>query len=142
MKTTNIIVENENVGKRIDSLIPILDKDLTRNTVQRLIEEENIKVNGAMENRLPGNANISFKGINGNDLVLELDNYGICTSSGSACSSGSSTPSHVLTSIGLESDWAYGALRVSLSEFNTIEEIDYLINCLINVVNKLRKSAD
>ena len=128
--------------KNIDSHINYL-KNLRDYYILEVTKKiENIKVNGAMENRLPGNANISFKGINGNDLVLELDNYGICTSSGSACSSGSSTPSHVLTSIGLESDWAYGALRVSLSEFNTIEEIDYLINCLINVVNKLRKSAD
>ena len=128
--------------KNIDSHINYL-KNLRDYYILEVTKKiENIKVNGAIENRLPGNANISFKGINGNDLVLELDNYGICTSSGSACSSGSSTPSHVLTSIGLESDWAYGALRVSLSEFNTIEEIDYLINCLINVVNKLRKSAD
>ena len=128
--------------KNIDSHINYL-KNLRDYYILEVTKKiENIKLNGAIENRLPGNANISFKGINGNDLALELDNYGICTSSGSACSSGSSTPSHVLTSIGLESEWAYGALRVSLGEFNTIEEIDYLINCLINAVNKLRKSAD
>ena len=63
---------------------------------------KNIKINGSLENRLPGNANISFEGINGGDLLLELDNKGICASSASACSSSSSLPSHVLTAIGVE----------------------------------------
>ncbi len=105
------------------------------NVIKRI---DRIKINGTMQSRLPGNANISFEQINGGDLLLELDNKGICASSGSACTSGSSEPSHVLTAIGLKSDLAAGALRVSFGEFNTKEEVDYLINCLIQSVNKLR----
>lgn len=98
-----------------------------------------IKINGSFHDRLPGNANISFQGINGMDLLLELDNKGICVSSGSACSSGSGEPSRVLTTIGLKNDLAKGTLRVSLGEFNTKEEVDYLVKCLSETVNMLRK---
>lgn len=97
-----------------------------------------IKINGSLEDRLPGNANISFQGINGMDLLLELDNKGICASSGSACSSGSGKPSHVLTAIGLKNELARGALRVSVGEFNTKEDVDYLVKCLCETINGLR----
>ena len=99
---------------------------------------DKIKINGSMENRLPGNANISFEGVSGADLVLELDCKGICVSSGSACSSGNDKPSHVLTAIGLESSMAKGALRVSFGEFNNKAQVDYLIKCLCEAIHKLR----
>lgn len=99
----------------------------------------NIKINGAMNARLPGNSNISFEGINGNDLLLELDNVGICASSGSACTSKDPNPSHVLKAIGLRDDLIKGTLRVTFGEFNTMEEVDYLVNNLEKAVKKLRK---
>ena len=99
----------------------------------------NIKINGAINARLPGNANISFEGVNGNDLLLELDNSGICASSGSACSSKDPKPSHVLKAIGLTDDQIKGALRVTFGEFNTKEEVDYLVENLEKSVKKLRK---
>ena len=99
----------------------------------------NIKINGAVNARLPGNSNISFEGINGNDLLLELDNVGICASSGSACNSKDPRPSHVLTAIGLNESMAKGALRVTIGKFNTKEEIDYLVENLEKAIKKLRK---
>lgn len=99
---------------------------------------KNIKINGSLENRLPGNANISFEGINGGDLLLELDNRGICASSASACSSSSSLPSHVLTAIGVEKRFINGALRTTFGAYNTKNEVDYLVNALIETVTKLR----
>lgn len=99
---------------------------------------KDIKINGSLENRLPGNANISFEGINGGDLLLELDNRGICASSASACSSSSSLPSHVLTAIGVEKKFINGALRTTFGAYNTKDEVDYLVNALIETVTKLR----
>jgi cysteine desulfurase len=99
----------------------------------------NIKINGAVNARLPGNSNISFEGINGNDLLLELDNVGICASSGSACNSKDPAPSHVLTAIGLNEDMIREALRVTFGEFNTRDEVDYLVENLERCVKKLRK---
>lgn len=99
----------------------------------------NIKINGAVNARLPGNSNISFEGINGNDLLLELDNVGICASSGSACNSKDPAPSHVLSAIGLREDLIRGALRVTFGEFNTMEEVEYLVENLEKCVKKLRK---
>ena len=98
----------------------------------------NIRINGALNARLPGNSNISFEGINGNDLLLELDNVGICASSGSACNSEETAPSHVLSAIGLDSKIAKSALRVTFGEFNTKDEVDYLLENLEKAVKKLR----
>ena len=100
----------------------------------------NIKVNGAINARLPGNSNISFEGVNGRDLLMELDNVGICASSGSACNSEEITPSHVLTAIGLDKETAQGALRVTFGEFNTKKEVDYLVENLEKAVSKLRSN--
>ena len=99
-----------------------------------------IKINGPLNARLPGNANISFKDVNANDLLLELDNNGICASSGSACSSNDPTPSHVLTAIGLQEDLMKGALRVTFGDFNTKDQVDYLIDNLQKAVQKLRQT--
>lgn len=100
---------------------------------------EDVKINGTMEKRLPGNSNISFKGIDAGGLLLELDKKGICASSGSACTSGEAKPSHVLTAIGLEQEYIQGALRITIGEFNTKAQIDYLVENLVEDVNKLRK---
>ena len=99
----------------------------------------NVKINGAINARLPGNSNISFEGVNGNDLLLELDNVGICASSGSACNSKNPAPSHVLKAIGLNDDLISGALRVTFGEFNSMEDVDFLVENLERCVKKLRK---
>ena len=91
---------------------------------------DKIRINGTLGNRLPGNANISFKGIDGSELVYRLDEYNICVSSGSACSSKNTTPSHVLEAINVPEEFLTGAIRTSFGDNNTFEEINYLINCL------------
>lgn len=100
-----------------------------------------VKVNGNVKNRLPGNSNISFRYIEGESLLLNLDLKGICASSGSACTSGSLDPSHVLLAIGLPHEIAHGSLRISIGKYNTKEEIDYLIDSLVEIVNKLRNMS-
>lgn len=91
---------------------------------------ENIKINGDLEKRLAGNINITFKGRDSLELLLKLDEYGICASAGSACSTGESKPSHVLTAIGLNSEEAFSTLRFSLGKENTKGEIDYIVKIL------------
>lgn len=100
-----------------------------------------IKINGHREKRLPGNINISFKFVDGEDLLLNLDAKGICASSGSACSSGNTNPSHVLLAIGLEERYARGALRVTFGEENTREDVDYLVDSLVEIVQRLRNMS-
>ena len=101
---------------------------------------ENIKINGSKEHRLPGNANISFLGVDSTALLLELDKKGICCSSGSACNSSEISPSHVLRAIGLDDETAKSALRVTFGEFNTKTEVDYLVQNLIRCVKELRET--
>ena len=98
------------------------------------------KINGSLENRLPGNCNIAFKNINASNLLLKLDSMGICTSAGSACSTGTPSPSHVLLAIGLSPELAFGTLRVTFGVENTREDVDFLIKALIVSVNELRNS--
>ncbi len=100
-----------------------------------------IKINGDMEKRLPGNSNISFRFIEGEGLLLNLDLKGICASSGSACTSGSLNPSHVLLAIGLPHEIAHGSLRISIGKYNTKEEIDYVIENLVEIVDRLREMS-
>ena len=100
---------------------------------------KDIKINGDRENRLPGNANISFKGVDAQELLLYLDARGICASAGSACTSGSSTPSHVLVAIGLDEELAGSSLRVTFGIDNTKDDVDYLVESLVEIVKKLRK---
>ena len=97
-----------------------------------------IKINGDLEKRLPGNANISFRFIEGEGMLLNLDLKGICASSGSACTSGSLDPSHVLLAIGLPHEIAHGSLRISIGKDNTKEEVDYLLDNLEQIVKRLR----
>ena len=99
---------------------------------------ENSYLNGDINYRLPNNINISFKSVEGEPILLGLDLAGICASSGSACSSASLEPSHVLTAIGLSDELARSSLRISLGKENTEEEIDYLLSILPNLVKKLR----
>lgn len=96
-------------------------------------------LNGGIENRLPGNANFAFPLVDGEALLLNLDAKGICASAGSACTSGSSAPSHVLSSIGLSNELAHSSLRVTFGEDNTKEDVDYLVESLCEIVEKLRK---
>ena len=114
-------------------------RDFYFSEVQNQIQ--NIKINGSMEHRLPGNSNISFKGINGSELLMKLDEKGICASAGSACSSGSSMPSHVLTAIGLTSEYAEGTLRVTFGDENTKEDVEYLVENLTQIVKEIRANS-
>ena len=98
----------------------------------------NIKINGDLEKRLPGNANISFESIKGDSLLFNLDLKGICASSGSACTSGSIDPSHVLKAINVPEKFLNNSLRISIGKYNTKEEVDYLIKNLTEIVNRLR----
>ena len=91
-------------------------------------------LNGHRTKRLPGNANISFKGINGGDLLLELDEKGICASTGSACNTGSTEPSHVLVAIGLRPEYLQGSLRITFGEENTKADVDYLVSILKEII--------
>ena len=95
-------------------------------------------VNGDLEHRLPGNVNFCFEGIEGESILLLLDAKGICASSGSACTSGSLDPSHVLLAIGRPHEVAHGSLRLSLCEWNTEEEVDYMLQVIPEVVEYLR----
>ena len=96
----------------------------------------NIKINGDLEKRLPGNANISFDNISGGELLYRLDEKGICASAGSACSTANPMPSHVLTAIGLDAKLAENTLRISFGRDNTKEDIDYLIDTLNQIKSK------
>jgi cysteine desulfurase len=97
------------------------------------------RVNGDRKNRLPNTTNISFEFIEGEAILLMLDKYGICASSGSACTSGSLEPSHVLRAMGVPFTAAHGSIRFSLSRYNTEEEVDYTIQIMPGIVNRLRE---
>ena len=123
----------------------LANKDMVKNN-QKIIDNRNylikkmkekmqgIQINGDIENRLPGNISITFPEYDGQELLFKLDEYGICASAGSACSTGESSPSHVLTAIGLTPDKAFRTLRFSLGKENTKQEIDYVINILKKIV--------
>lgn len=106
-----------------------------------LAEVPYTKLNGHPENRLPNNANFSFRFIEGESLLIMLDMKGICASSGSACTSGSLDPSHVLLAIGLPHEIAHGSLRLTLSEEITKEEIDFVVESIKEIVAKLRSMS-
>lgn len=109
--------------------------------IDGLLKVESSRLNGDRQNRLPGNVNISFEGVEGESLLLYLDMKGISASSGSACTSGSLDPSHVLLAIGLPHEVAHGSLRLSLCESNTEEEIDYIISCVPEIIERLRNMS-
>lgn len=121
-----------------------LEKNMKREAALRdrliagLTKVEHSRLNGDRVNRLPNNVNICFEGVEGESLLLLLDAKGICASSGSACTSGSLDPSHVLLALGLPHEVAHGSLRLSLSEYNTEEEVDFIIEEVPKVVEYLR----
>lgn len=107
--------------------------------IDRIIEEvPYVRLNGDRTNRLPNNVNLAFQFIEGESLLIMLDMAGICGSSGSACTSGSLDPSHVLLAIGLPHEIAHGSLRLTLSEENTMEEMDYVVEKIKDIVKRLR----
>ncbi|EEG31442.1 cysteine desulfurase NifS [[Clostridium] methylpentosum DSM 5476] len=125
--TKDIDSKNAKVAKLRDKLIDGVVKTIPK-----------VRVNGSMEHRLSGNANISFEGIEGESILLMLDMHGICASSGSACTSGSLDPSHVLLAIGLPHEKAHGSLRLSFGENNTEEDVDYILEVLPKIIQRLR----
>ena len=96
------------------------------------------RLNGDRERRLPGNVNVSIQYIEGESILLSLDLAGVVASSGSACTSGSLDPSHVLLAIGLPHEIAHGSLRLTLSEETTEEDVDYILTVLPEIVERLR----
>lgn len=123
----------KNIDKNAEKIIPLRDK-----LISELSEIPHSVLNGDAEKRLPGNVSFCFEGIEGESLLLLLDDKGICASSGSACTSGSLDPSHVLLAIGRIHDIAHGSLRLSLSEENTESEIDFTVKAVKEVVEYLR----
>ena len=121
------------------------DMERIKNMRNRLASEiskiPNTRINGSMEHRLPGNLNVAFEFIEGESLILLLDFAGIAASTGSACSTASLEPSHVLLSIGLPHEKAHGSLRISLSHENTDEDVDYILEKLPPIVQKLREMS-
>ncbi len=125
----NIKEKQEKVSKRRDRLI------------DGILKIQETRLNGDREKRLCGNVNISIRGVEGESLLLMLDMYGILASSGSACTSGSLDPSHVLLAIGLPHETAHGSLRLSISEETTDEDIDYILETIPKVVDRLRSMS-
>lgn len=123
--------------KGIDERYEYVTK-LRNKFIDGALKIERSRLNGDRDKRLPGNANISFEGIEGESLLLLLDMNGISASSGSACTSGSLDPSHVLLAIGLPHEVAHGSLRISINEFNTEEDIDYILEKLPPIIERLR----
>lgn len=116
-------------------------KDLRNLLIEELSKVPHSKVNGSIDKRLPGNVNMCFEGIEGEGLLLLLDDKGVSASSGSACTSGSLDPSHVLLALGLPHEIAHGSLRLSLSEYNTEEEVRHIIKVVPEVVEYLRSMS-
>ena len=136
------------IGKAVEIAKATLDERMEKETALRdyLIgritsEIPFVKLNGDPVKRLPNNINVCFRFIEGESLLMMLDSKGICGSSGSACTSGSLDPSHVLLAIGLPHEIAHGSLRLTLGEENTKEEMDYVVESLKGIVEKLRSMS-
>jgi len=114
-------------------------KKLRDKIIEKVSKIPNTRLNGSKEKRLPNNANISISGVEGESLVIALDQHGIAVSTGSACSSKDLKPSHVLLAIGLSPKEAHGSLRITLGRFTTEEEVDYFLKVLPKVVKRLRE---
>ncbi|MEE1026761.1 MAG: aminotransferase class V-fold PLP-dependent enzyme, partial [Acutalibacteraceae bacterium] len=122
--------------ERNKKLIAIRDK-----IMDGALKIERSRVNGDRKSRLPGNVSLCFEGIEGESLLLMLDLNGVAASSGSACTSGSLDPSHVLLSIGLPHEIAHGSLRLSFSDDNTLEDADYILSVLPEIIERLRSMS-
>ena len=124
---------SQNIAERQKKVSALRDR-----FIDGALKIERSRVNGDRTQRLCGNANLCFEGIEGESLLLMLDMNGICASSGSACTSGSLDPSHVLLAIGLPHEIAHGSLRVSINENTTVEDIDYILEKLPPIIERLR----
>ncbi len=136
------------LGKAVERALATMEErakqeiELRNYLIGRILEEvPYVHLNGHMEDRLPNNVNISFHFIEGESLLISLDFAGICASSGSACTSGSLDPSHVLLAIGLPHEKAHGSLRMTLSEETTREDLDYTVETIKKVVGNLRQMS-
>ena len=134
---TALEIATKNIEEK-EKKVKIL-RDMLLQKIEGKIEK--FRVNGTLKERLSSNLNLSFEGIEGESLLLLLDSKNICASSGSACTSNSLDPSHVLLAIGLKPELAHGSLRISLSEENTKEEIDKIAEVLVYSVNRLREMS-
>ncbi len=126
----------DTIDQRIARLTPMRDK-----LIDGILKIERSRLNGSREHRLPGNVSFCFQGVEGESLLLLLDMHGISGSSGSACTSGSLDPSHVLLSIGLPHEVAHGSLRLSFGDYNTMEDIDYILEVLPGIIDRLRNMS-
>lgn len=131
-----IEIANNNIDAKAAKLTALRDK-----LIKEFSKIERSHLNGDAVKRLPGNVNFSFEGVEGESLLLMLDANGICASSGSACTSGSLDPSHVLISIGLPHEVAHGSLRISLDTCNSEEDVDYIIEVLPTIIERLRSMS-
>ena len=136
------------LGKATQIALETMDKRIKKETALRdhliekvLSEVPYSRLNGHREKRLPGNTHFCFRFVEGEALLLFMDSKGICASSGSACTSGSLDPSHVLLAIGLPHEIAHGSLRLTLNETNTMEEMDYTAASIKEVVERLRSMS-
>lgn len=135
------------LGKAIEIAVSSIDERAERLTklrnklIDSALKIERSRLNGDREKRLPGNVNMCFEGIEGESLLLWMDLNGICCSSGSACTSGSLDPSHVLLSIGLPHEIAHGSLRLSFGDDTTEEDIDYIAQKLPEIITYLRNMS-
>lgn len=128
------LAEKRLAGGEVDKVVKLRDKLITG----IMDQIKNVRLNGHSTKRLPGNVNICFEFIEGESMLLNLDMKGVAASSGSACTSGSLEPSHVLLAIGLPPEIAHGSLRLTLGKDNTEEDIDYVIDILPKIIEKLR----
>ncbi|WP_071429035.1 cysteine desulfurase NifS [Angelakisella massiliensis] len=135
------------LGEAITAAVEKMEEETPRVTALRdrlidgLIKLPKVRLNGDRQHRLPGNVNLSFEGIEGESLLLMLDYAGICASSGSACTSGSLDPSHVLLAIGLPHEVAHGSLRLTLGDQTTDEDVDYILEQVPPIVERLRSMS-
>ena len=135
------------IGKAIELAVESMDsrakkcKEISNYIMDNMLKIERSRVNGDREKRLPGNVSMCFEGIEGESLLLMLDMKGVCASSGSACTSGSLDPSHVLLSIGLPHEIAHGSLRLSFSDNNTLEDAKYICEVLPPIIDWLRNMS-
>ena len=124
------------MDQRVERLTAMRDK-----LIGEILKIDRSRLNGHPTQRLPGNASFCFQGVEGESLLLMLDLKGISASSGSACTSGSLDPSHVLLAIGLPHEVAHGSLRLSFGDYNTMEDIDYIIETLPPIIERLRSMS-
>lgn len=130
-------IAGENMAERVKQETEIRD-----HLIERVLSEiPYTRLNGHPTDRLPNNANFCFRFIEGESLLILLDQLGVCASSGSACTSGSLDPSHVLLALGLPHEIAHGSLRLTLSEETTLAEIDFVVNELKKIIERLRNMS-